>query len=245
MHPSSSSSSDLTKSAPKLRLVAEVAAVLALFAASLALLPLHRVLAGGVLAHSAIILRMLFFVAVCTVLLRNTGQSWREVGLRAPRSWGRVALLVVLAYIGLMMLQVLIALLLKATGWTAGDVAPFRVLQGDLARYLFFAIPVSLGAAAFGEEMLLRGYLLNRLAVIFGNEAGARWILAAIVQGLLFGLAHAYQGIGGMVVVAFVGIIFGALYLLNGRNLWACIILHGVIDFVAMTMFYLGLVPGG
>lgn len=36
-----------------------------------------------------------------------------------------------------------------------------------------------------------------------------------------------------MLVTGTIGVIFGFIRLLGGRNLWACIILHGLIDTVS------------
>lgn len=40
------------------------------------------------------------------------------------------------------------------------------------------------------------------------------------------------------------GLLFGALYLASGRNLWTAIIAHGVNDTVGFTLIYLGKYPG-
>lgn len=39
-------------------------------------------------------------------------------------------------------------------------------------------------------------------------------------------------------------LVYGALYLWTGRNLWAPIIAHGVYDTVAILLAYVGKYPG-
>ena len=102
--------------------------------------------------------------------------------------------------------------------------------------YLLFLIPVSWGSAAFGEEMLLRGFLLNRIE---GLTRSAVW--AVLGQAAIFALAHLYLGITGVLMVFVVALVFGAVYLRCGRNLWPVIVAHGLVDTVAMTALYLGL----
>ena len=57
---------------------------------------------------------------------------------------------------------------------------------------------------------------------------------------VLFGFGHSYQGLTGMIDTGIHGLLLGALYLASGRNLWACIIAHGVTDTVALIAVFLG-----
>lgn len=228
--------------AEKLSIAAEIALVLTLLAVALAALPLTSVLKGGVLEHALMLLRMLALLLLATWLMRRAGRSWSDVGLRRPGSWWRVAGLVVAGYVALGALLAVLPALLQLGGMQPPALQGFTALRGDLVQYLFFAIPVSWGTAAFIEEMVARGYLLNRIADLIGSGRAGAWWLAAVAQGALFGLGHAYQGAGGVIMTAMVGITFGLVYLLGRRNLWACIILHGLVDFVSMTAFYVGAV---
>ena len=65
-------------------------------------------------------------------------------------------------------------------------------------------------------------------------------MLALFGQALIFGALHAYQGAGGAILAALTGLMLGFVYLLGNRNLWACIILHGMIDTISLTAIYLG-----
>jgi membrane protease YdiL (CAAX protease family) len=220
---------------------AELITVLTLLGISLAALPVTQVVNGGLTEHALMLLRMVALLAGATWLLRRGGRSWSDVGLKRPASWWRVAGLVVLGYLLLgMLLQLLLPLLLTLSGVEPPALAAFAQIKGNLLQYLFFVLPVSWGTAAFIEEMFSRGYLLNRLVDLMGSTRAAVWWLAAGLQGLLFGLGHAYQGLGGVIMTGLIGLAFGAIYLLGKRNLWACIILHGIVDSVTMTAFFLG-----
>lgn len=232
-----------TYGAGRVSIAIELTVVLGLLWIALAALPLTQVIKGGVIEHALMLLRMVALLAGATWLLRRTGRTWSDVGLRRPDSWWRVAGLVVGGYLLLgLTLQLLLPLLLTLTGASPPVTAPFNELRGDLIQYLFFALPVSWGTAAFVEEMFARGYLLNRLVDLAGSERPWAWWIAAGAQGVLFGVGHAYQGLGGVMMTGLVGIAFGAIYLLGKRNLWACIILHGIVDSVTMTAFYAGVV---
>jgi len=51
---------------------------------------------------------------------------------------------------------------------------------------------------AFGEEMVYRGYLMNRVAGLFRKPEFA-WALSLVFVRFLFGLTHIDQGITGQV----------------------------------------------
>jgi membrane protease YdiL (CAAX protease family) len=75
----------------------------------------------------------------------------------------------------------------------------------ELTAFLTLAI-----LAGFCEEIVFRGYLLRQFTAWTGN-AGA----GVILQGILFGLAHGYQGWKGMLVISAYGAMFGILAVLR------------------------------
>ena len=92
--------------------------------------------------------------------------------------------------------------------------------------------------ASFCEEMVFRGFLMHRAVEMFGSRRFA-WILAALFQAVLFGLVHAYQGIGGILTTGLIGLSFGLLYLVARRNLWPTIIGHGLVNTFGITVLHL------
>ena len=92
--------------------------------------------------------------------------------------------------------------------------------------------------AGFYEEFMFRGFLMQGLAMLFGASRGA-WIVACVVQGALFGAAHAYQNPLGIAITGTLGVLMGLLVLASGRNLWPVIIGHGLFDASRFVLFYL------
>lgn len=76
------------------------------------------------------------------------------------------------------------------------------------------------------EEILFRGYAIERLKALTGNV----WI-AALASTVLFTLAHTprYGLSGGLLGVALIGAVLSAIYAWRG-NLTVCITLHWFID---------------
>ena len=70
--------------------------------------------------------------------------------------------------------------------------------------------------------------------------AAARAVSLAFVS-VLFGVGHLYQGVSGILVNTAAGLVYGAVYLRAGRNLWAAIIAHGVYDTVGLAFLFWGI----
>ena len=98
----------------------------------------------------------------------------------------------------------------------------------------------------FGEtvEPPSRCLLMQGLAMLFGASRGA-WFAACLMQGALFGAAHAYQNPLGIAITGTLGILMGLLVLASGRNLWAVIIGHGLFDASRFVLFYFHGPPTG
>lgn len=90
---------------------------------------------------------------------------------------------------------------------------------------------LSVVRAAVGEEVVFRGYAIERLEL----ATGRRW-LAALVSWAIFTLAHVGPwGWAHLLVAGTGGAILTALYLWR-RNLWVNIIAHAIVDGVAVLL---------
>jgi len=110
-----------------------------------------------------------------------------------------------------------------------------NVVPEDLPA-IWWRIPVLiLDAAQNGilEEVLVLGYLLRRLDQL-GWAPGKAIALAAVVRGSY----HLYQGFGGFIGNAVMGVIFGVLFL-RWRRVTPMIVAHTVIDAVAFIGYAL------
>ena len=92
---------------------------------------------------------------------------------------------------------------------------------------VWWRIPVLVLSAAHNgilEEVVVLGYLLNRL-----DQLGMRPSRAIALSAVLRGSYHLYQGFGGFIGNAVLGVIFGVLYKRWGR-VTPMIIAHTLID---------------
>lgn len=94
--------------------------------------------------------------------------------------------------------------------------------------------------AGFGEETYFRGYLFERIGAWLGQNAFAA--LASIVfSSALFGILHFQQGMLGIINATIVGVITGAVYLLNKRRLFMLMVVHASFDILSFAIIYFGL----
>lgn len=118
------------------------------------------------------------------------------------------------------------------------DYSAYGPLAGNVKAALHM-LGFALTSAAIGEEVLFRGFLLHQLTAILGSGRGRQWI-AIVAGGVIFGLGHLVQGPLGVFTSGIIGIIFGWAWFRTGRNLWAIILAHALIDVSGIGMLYFG-----
>jgi uncharacterized protein len=85
--------------------------------------------------------------------------------------------------------------------------------------------PSGVGDRRSGGGTRYRGYLLTRIQeAVGGGRLGT--VVAVVASSVLFGIAHAEQGVVGVVVVTLDGVFFCALRY-RYRTLWASVLAHG------------------
>ena len=183
-------------------------------------------------------------ILVATYLIRRRGASWRDLGLSWPKGakswastlgWALVAIVSVFAAMALVVQPITTALGLE-TPASAAD--RFQGLMGHPGRLIAYLVVVVWLGAALGEELQMRGFVLNRLAELFGRGK-VGWGAAVVTQAMIFGSLHVYQGLHGVIATAIVGAVLALVYLAAGRRLLPVVIGHGVINSVILIALYL------
>lgn len=103
--------------------------------------------------------------------------------------------------------------------------------------------PSGVGDRRSGGGTRYRGYLLTRIQeAVGGGRLGT--VVAVVASSVLFGIAHAEQGVVGVVVVTLDGVFFCALRY-RYRTLWASVLAHGFNNTLGfLTFFAVGPVYG-
>ena len=183
-------------------------------------------------------------LALAGWLLHRRGIRWRDLGLRRPDNLHRAAAWALgLFLLDMLVLPAIVGPLSDALGFEPQRLGAFSTLPGNTFLYLVLLIPVSWGAAAFGEELLYRGFYFARISDALGHSALATSV-ALLGQATLFAIGHAYLGPRGMLNAGALGLAAGIVYRACGRNLWPLIVAHGLVDSVGITALYLGFAHG-
>jgi membrane protease YdiL (CAAX protease family) len=176
-----------------------------------------------------------FFVVVA--LMKWRGQSWPAFGLKRPERWWTIPVwglvIIVVNIVGQLAVVPLLAALVKAP---APDLSRYNIIYQNLPM-LLIVMPGAMITGGFIEEFIYRGMMIDRLGRAFGG--GRRGlILAALLNGVPFGLIHFEWGFGGMLVTTVMGSILGIMYLVTKRNLWPLIAAHASLDAILMLQVY-------
>jgi membrane protease YdiL (CAAX protease family) len=194
------------------------------------------ILAGGPLVNLGLVLIILTFLVVSKI----RGSTWSDFGLARPKSWGRTILMGLGVTVGIIVsFPLLMALVQLVVPIPQQDVSRFAFLRGDLPNLILNVLAMWF-TAGFLEELLWRGYLMNRLVDLQGNKTKLAWVIALVGSAIIFGLGHTYQGLGGVVKVTAAGLLFGAAFLTVRRNLWPVIIAHALLDTISFVQHYFG-----
>ena len=193
--------------------------------------------------HHIYISKTLYLLVLAAVSLRVRRVSWRTIGFRVPRNWPRTLAAGLATGLALEAFQLFVSQpLLARLFHRQPDLHDFQDLVGNWQLTLV-GIALAWTLAAFGEELVYRGYLMNRVADL-GNGSPRAWIVSLLVVHIGFGLAHAYQGPTGVVNEGLAGLLLGVIYLCAGRDLSVPILAHGITDTVDLVLIFLGKFPG-
>jgi membrane protease YdiL (CAAX protease family) len=194
------------------------------------------VLAAGPLVNLGLILTL----AIVWVVSKIRGSTWSAFGLARPKSWGRTILMGIGVTVGFIVFgSLVLSPIQQAFPNVQEDLSRFDFLQNDLPNLIINVIAMWF-TAGFFEEFLWRGYLMNRLVDLLGKKTKLAWVISLVGSAIIFGVAHTYQGLGGVINITAVGLLFGSAFLIVRGNLWPLIIAHAVLNTINFVQYYLG-----
>lgn len=117
----------------------------------------------------------------------------------------------------------------KAEHRPAKQLGDFAALMPRNRAELAYAALLSINAG-LSEELFFRLALPLLLVLVTGNV----WVAFALAA-IVFGLAHLYQGLVGVVATTAVGVLLTAFYLASG-SIWIAVLVHAAIDLVGLVL---------
>jgi uncharacterized protein len=136
---------------------------------------------------------------------------------------------VLVAFLFWLVVLGVLAMLSWALHFNGNEAASFLMPQTVPEMILWVMLAATAG---FCEELVFRGYLQRQCLALMQNVAGA-----VILQGVIFGTAHAYQGWRGVIVISIYGMMFGALAAMR-KSLRPGMMQHATEDGVSGIVYH-------
>lgn len=180
-----------------------------------------------------------FVVIIAAALLISFFQfrSLSELGFKTNYSFKKILLTSLMIFL---IVEPFVDFVLQPfTNWVTNsppDYSGFDIVKGKTDLFLRYLLFIWI-SAAFGEEILFRGFLFQQLKIII-PEIKYKLVLIALVSSMLFAIPHLYLGWSGVLFTFFFGIIFSIIYIKYDYNLWIPIIVHGLVDSLFITLAY-------
>jgi membrane protease YdiL (CAAX protease family) len=175
-------------------------------------------------------------VAALWLTIRRGG-SLADLGLVRPKRWWTVPFWVLGILVTFVAAQGLVPLLIAPFfDLAAPDMSRYDFIRGDALAAAAMALLLPL-TAAIPEEVVYRGFLIRQFTRLYGNGRGGA-VLAVLSQALIFGSVHFQWGLGGIVMTSIMGLVWGAAFLLCGRNLWIVIMAHSGAHVALILQLY-------
>ena len=187
---------------------------------------------------------MVVALLVSWLWLRKDGALADAWKILPSNGWGRTVLIAFATTIAILGWFTLGTMALQSMGLGAPAVNEvLDMVTKSNFHYVLWVVLVAWFAAGFGEELLYRGFLMDRLQRLKG--VGSTLWGPILVQGAIFGLSHGYQSLAGVIITGVVGIGLGWLRT-RVDSLMPLILAHMAVDTFSMSMAYadkLGMIP--
>ena len=137
-------------------------------------------------------------------------------------------------------LYIIITDVLGLVGWISQYIKGEQAVTIQGWEFILFGLAMVMVGIA--EELMFRGVLLKCCLEYFGENSVSALKKSVIVSSIIFGVFHIFNvligaNLYGSVIQAInaiiLGIVLGAIYVRCGKNIWPCIVIHGVHDLVA------------
>ncbi|WP_425392492.1 CPBP family intramembrane glutamic endopeptidase [Ekhidna sp.] len=178
------------------------------------------------------LLRSISTVGVATLLLYYRKQSWRDIGLIKPYNIWKM-----LGIAGITFISTIVCIIVYKMISPSPEEAT-EVVE-EITKVVKKSLPYQISIVFFIwlesllEELQDRGFSLIRFESLFGNKLIST-ILAVLFQAIIFGFRHSYDLSDRSITTGLIGLVFGIVYVLSGRNLWPLIIAHIILNSMSL-----------
>lgn len=175
--------------------------------------------------------------------IKLRGQKWSDFGLTFGRirfkESSRIFLLSLLVCIlGLAGYMLGTLIMANISGMPeSADTSVYEYLHNNLYMLILTLMGVYF-ISSFGEEVIYRAFLINRISELGLNNRFGK-IVTVLISAVIFGSAHYEWGATGMVSTGVMGLVMGICYLKFKKKLWILVIAHAYMDTILLVGEYL------
>jgi|GEM_PF-1133522 len=161
-----------------------------------------------------------------------------SLGLKSPSiyetfKWGVITALIIVVGIS--------NLLNPFVQWVLNepiDYSAYGALKGNTSFVINYWWKAML-SAAIAEEIFYRGFLFALLEKYLASFK-YKEVIIVVSTAIFFAAAHNFQGISGMFGILAAALVFGGMYYKSGKNLYAMILAHALVDTWGLFSLYHG-----
>lgn len=153
--------------------------------------------------------------------LRRTGTRFRDLLGQRWATWKDIVRDVAIAVAFWAVWTFVESVVVSHLGRDAAKGIDSLLPRGPAEIAVWIALSISAG---FCEEAIFRGYLQKQFEAITGSA-----LVALLVQAVVFGISHGYQGLRNVILITILGAAYGALALWR-RSVKPGMILHAWTD---------------
>ncbi|MEQ8519625.1 MAG: type II CAAX endopeptidase family protein [Cytophagales bacterium] len=181
-----------------------------------------------------------FIALLVYLLIGDRRKKFESVGFNRPKNW--VSLILITLIFGIILelgFQSIVEPVIEKALGSKLDLSNLEGIKGDPLNYILL-LTIGWLVGGFLEEVLFRGFLLDRISQLFNNRKLGN-ILAILITSTVFGLAHMYQGYPGVIATGLISVILGVVYVNSKKVLWYSVFIHGFNNTVGITIIFLDL----
>jgi membrane protease YdiL (CAAX protease family) len=225
--------------------IMKISEILFLFILGFALIKILKPYAGdNLLLQQLIVFGANIFALIYIWLgIKLRGQKWSDFGLTFVRISLKEGLRIfmlsifvcILAVSGFILGSIIMA---NVTGIPeSADMSGYEYLQNNIFMLILTLCGVYI-VSSFGEEVIYRAFLINRLSEL-GLDSKYGKMATVVISAVIFGFVHYEWGPMGIVQTGFMGLVMGIFYLKLKKKLWILVLAHVYMDTILLVQVYL------
>lgn len=225
--------------------IAKISEILLVFLLAFALFKVLKPWAGDDLFLNMVVIWWIYIFTLVLVWLgiKLRGQKLSDFGLTFERINLKESLRIFLrsllvCILGLLAYILGTLIMANISGMPeSADVSNYEYLHNNIFMLILTICGVYI-VSSFGEEVIYRAFLINRISEL-GLDSKYGKMATVLISAVIFGFAHYEWGPTGIVSTGFMGLVMGIFYMKFKKKLWILVLAHAYMDTILLVQVYL------